>query len=194
MRFDQLSTSQPNSPNNFQWGDPLASMLLGQVASGQLLTSNVPIHTWDTDYLAFFIEDKIQVTPKLTLTLGVRYDYPTPIAIRQDTFSAIDLNLANPAAGGIPGAYRFGREADGLLQSKSEWAPRLALGYAINDKTVLRLGYGVIYAQSNAGPTPLSWTVFSLRFSAPDGSSFRSGWVTDNRETSAGDAGCTSPP
>ena len=150
LRFDQLSTSQPNSPNNFQWGDPLASMLLGQVASGQLLNSNVPIHTWDTDYLAFFIEDKVQVTPKLTLTLGVRYDYPTPIAIRQDTFSAIDLNLANPAAGGIPGAYRFGREADGLLQSKNEWAPRVALGYAINDKTVLRVGYGLIYAQSNA--------------------------------------------
>ncbi len=100
--------------------------------------------------MAFFIEDKVQVTPKLTLTLGVRYDYPTPIAIRQDTFSAIDLNLANPAAGGIPGAYRFGREADGLLQSKNEWAPRVALGYAINDKTVLRVGYGLIYAQSNA--------------------------------------------
>jgi hypothetical protein len=125
-------------------------MLLGQVASAQLLVSNVPRHTWDTDYLAFFLEDKVQVTPKLTLTLGVRYDYPTPLQIRQSTFSSLDLNLANPAAGGILGAYRFGTEADGLLQSKSEWAPRLALGYAVNDKTVLRLGYGVIYAQSNA--------------------------------------------
>ena len=150
MVFNQLSTSQPNSPNFGSWGDSLASMLLGEVWSGQLLKSGIAKHTWDTRYAALYLEDKIQLTPKLTATLGLRYDYPTPIAIRQSSFSAIDLLLANPSAGGIPGAYRFGQDADGLLQSYNEWGPRLALAYAVNDKTVLRAGYGVIYAQSNA--------------------------------------------
>ena len=150
FNFNQLSTSQPNSLNFGSWGDSLASMLLGEVQSGRLLISGIEKHTWDTEYYALHIQDKIQVTPKLTATLGVRYDYPTPIKIRQSNFSAIDLNLANPAAGGLPGAYRFGRGADGLLQSSNEWAPRLGLAYLLNDKTVLRLGYGIIYAQSNA--------------------------------------------
>ncbi len=150
MNFNQLSTSQPNSPDFGRWGDSLASMLLGEVYSGTLLVSGIERHTWDTNYLAIFLDDKIALTPKLTLTLGLRYDYPTPIAIREDSYAIVDLNLANPAAGGLPGAYRFGRDADGLLQSKNEWAPRLALAYALDDKTVLRAGYGIIYAQSNA--------------------------------------------
>ncbi len=150
MNVDQLSTSQPNSPNFGSWGDSLASMLTGEIFSAQLLESGVEKHTWDTNYFAFFLEDKVQLTPRLTATLGLRYDYPTPIAIRQSNFSAIDLNLSNPKAGGLLGAYRFGQEADGLLQSKNEWAPRLGLAYSLNDRTILRVGYALIYAQSNA--------------------------------------------
>lgn len=147
--FDRLSTSQPNSPNFGRWGDAFASFLLGEVYSGNFLVNPTrPIY--DTRYLAFFFEDKLQVTPKLTLSLGIRYDLPWPIREREDRISGVDLYLPNSAAAGRPGAFVFGNDAAGPKLHKTEWAPRVAAAYQINRKTVLRSGFGIIYAQANA--------------------------------------------
>lgn len=147
--FNNLSTSQPNSPNVNRYGDSVASLLVGDVFSSNRLV-NPTEAIYDTRYMAFFFEDKIQLTPKLTFTAGLRYDLPWPIDARDDIVSAIDPTLPNPAADGLPGAHVFGNDAVKPELDKDEWGPRLALAYSLNEKTVIRAGFGIIYAQSNA--------------------------------------------
>lgn len=127
----------------------MASMLLGEVFSGTLRRNTIS-NGFDTRYLALFIDDKFQVSPRLTLSLGLRYEAPWPISSYNDVFSLVDLRKPNPAAGGLPGAYSFGNAARPFGLSKNEFGPRLALAYKLNDKTVVRSGFGIIYAQTNA--------------------------------------------
>lgn len=148
FHFNKFATSQPNSPSFSTWGDAAASMLLGQVFRGYRRV-NPTDNIFYTTYSAVFFEDKIQLTPKLTMSLGLRYEIPTPIRVEDGAWSVIDLDLPNPAAGGIPGAHVFGD--DGRPDTDyNEWSPRVSLAYRLNDKTVIRSGFGLIYAQSNA--------------------------------------------
>ena len=147
--FSNLSTSQPNSPNANRWGDPFASLLLGQVYSATVRVNPVPA-TYNTKYIAAYLEDKYQITPRLTVSLGLRYEVPWPIREAEDRISAIDLAKPNPVAGNRPGAYLFGNEAVAPQLDLREWGPRLAIAFRLNNKTVIRSGFGIIYAQSNA--------------------------------------------
>ncbi len=149
FQFNRQSTSQPNSPNFSNWGDSVASMLVGDVFSSERLVNPIDA-IYDTNYLAFFAEDKFQVSQKLTLSLGLRYDLPWSIKERNENISAIDFNLANPNAGGLPGAYVFGNDRIRPDLDTTQWAPRLAMAYRWNEKTVIRAGFGLIYAQTNA--------------------------------------------
>jgi hypothetical protein len=144
-----LSTSQPDSPHFSAWGDSSASLLLGQIYSGDFRINPVPA-TYNTKYVAAYLEDKYQITPRLTASLGVRYEVPWPIREAENRIAAIDLSKSNPAAGGIPGAYVFGNDAVTPSLDLREWSPRLALAYRLDNKTVIRSGFGLIYAQSNA--------------------------------------------
>jgi hypothetical protein len=45
--------------------------------------------------------------PKLTANLGFRYEIPTPVTEAHGQQSFMNPKLANPGAGGIPGAYEF---------------------------------------------------------------------------------------
>ena len=149
-RFDFRNTasSQPNSPNFSRWGDGLASMLQGDVFSGLRLVGPIT-GNYEGDYFAWYVEDKVQVTKKFTASLGLRYEIARPVRERDDIISAIDLGLANPAAGGIPGAYVFGNDSVVPPLDMSNWGPRVGLAYSVNDKTVIRAGIGLIYTQSN---------------------------------------------
>ncbi len=144
-----LSTSQPNSPNFQTWGEPVASLLLGQMFSGTVRLNPVPA-TYNTRYLAMFVEDKFQVSPKLTLSLGLRYEIPWAIREADSRIAIVDPNLANPSAGGLPGAYVYGNENVTPPLNLRDVGPRLGLAYRVNQKTVIRSGFGIIYAQSNA--------------------------------------------
>jgi hypothetical protein len=162
FNFVNLETSQPNSPNYSAWGYPLASFLMGQVDSASKLGGSEK-RVLEQYYLAFFVDDKIQVSPKLTLTLGLRYDIPW--AYRDNKrFSGIDLALPNPGAGNRPGAYVFGAEKLAPPIDWGEWGPRVGLAYTLNDKTVVRAGYGILYAQTNA--TSLGGYQFGNAFEA----------------------------
>jgi outer membrane receptor protein involved in Fe transport len=88
-----------------------------------------------SDY-AFFAQDDLRLTPKLTLNLGVRYDYqklacPTV----QNTDS---LLLAN------------GIDTSSCPKDKNNLAPRLGFSYAFDEKTVIRGGYGIFYGRTPA--------------------------------------------
>lgn len=143
-------------------GDPFASFLLGQVQ-----TSNYQIPaftTWNGQYHAGYINDDFKVTNKLSLTIGLRFDYQTPWTERYNRFSTFDPSAPNPAAGGIPGAMVFAGSGAGRTGSRTfddvpadAWGPRFGFAYRLLDRTVLRGGYGIYYAGSafGNGATPI---------------------------------------
>ena len=149
-RFDFRNTasSLPNSPNFSRWGDGLASMLQGDVFQGLRLIGPIT-GLYEGDYMAWYVEDKIQITPKFTASLGLRYEIARPVREAGNVMSAMDLRLANPAAGGIPGAYVFGNDPIVPATDMTNWGPRIGLAYSVNDKTVIRTGIGIVYTQSN---------------------------------------------
>jgi len=156
--FDSNSTSQPNDPANFgTWGNSFASFLLGEVsyASRQI---PAPIVYQSTQQYALYAEDSIKVTPKLTLTLGLRYEIPIYLRERNGNMSFLSLTAPNAAAGGRPGALIFLGKGPGrtgtfnmLGHYYKSFAPRTGLAYQINNKTVLRMGYGIFRLPTNVG-------------------------------------------
>ena len=76
--------------------------------------------------MGWFVQDQWRVTPKLTITPGVRFEY-THIPQPPQT------NPAFPQTGRIP------------TNHASNFAPRFGFAYAINSKTSFRAGYGLFY-------------------------------------------------
>jgi len=85
----------------------------------------------------FFVLDKWQVSRKLTLNYGLRYELPT-VAYTING-NATELNPNQTAiVGGTPG-YHF------TAPNHADWAPRLGFAYRITEKTVFRAGGGIYY-------------------------------------------------
>ena len=106
----------------------------------------------------FFAQDTFKLRPRLTLNYGLRYDLDIPASEAFDRFSMVDPNLPNPGAGGILGAYTYfgsgtGRNGRTRPQDtyKKAFGPRVGFAYSINDKTVLRGGYGIFYQPLKEG-------------------------------------------
>ena len=82
---------------------------------------------------------------KLTLNLGVRYEFATPQWEDQNRLSNYD-----PIANTLIQA-KYGGLYDRTLvhPDKNNWAPRVGLAYQITPKTVVRSGYGISYIHFN---------------------------------------------
>ena len=96
----------------------------------------------------FYGQDSWKVTRKLTLDLGLRYDYMRYYQEQHGRSPNFSPTLANPTAGGHPGAVIY--QATCSLQFREKlpaaFGPRLGLAYQVAPKTVLRGGL--------ASPTP----------------------------------------
>jgi outer membrane receptor protein involved in Fe transport len=165
-----FTNQQTGNPANIgTTGDSLASALLGAPGSiyfaAQKFDFNFP--SW-----APFFEDRWQVTPKLSVTLGFRYDYTHSPHLTEDMTSLLDPATGNWLIGGgklpppcdtthqapcIPGDGNlanipFGdkiRVADnpdiGPKAVRTNFGPRLGFAWRPRDKTVVRGGYGLVY-------------------------------------------------
>src|SRR5882672_9178565 len=92
-----------------------------------------------------YVQDDFKVSPKLTLNLGLRYEFATPQYEK-------DNHLANydPATGKLIQAK------DGSLYDRSgvdpdfnNFAPRIGVAYMLTPRTTIRSGYGVSYVHFN---------------------------------------------
>ncbi len=84
----------------------------------------------------FFIQDDWRVSPKVTLNLGVRYDYQT----------IAKPPIQNPNAALVAAGF----DTSFQPKDKNNLAPRFGISYAFNEKTVLRGGYGMFFARTTA--------------------------------------------
>lgn len=160
-------TSQyPGGPG----GTGLSDFLLGTFSSASgNPTGFDPL--LDTSYWAWYAQDQIKMTKKLTLNLGVRWDYWTPPVERYNRWVAFDQNtgelvftLKNPLdfqTNDSPG----GALPRGLFENwkKTNFSPRVGLAYLLTPNTTIRAGGGMYYSQGMA-----NFQIFSsLGFGGP---------------------------
>lgn len=151
--FNRLGTSGYDAQGNSlaATGDPFASFLLGQVHSA---AQTIPVEpTFRETYSAFWINDEFKVNDKLTLTLGLRFDYQSARTEVNDLYSTFDPNTPNPGAGGLPGALIFAGEGPGRSgrrkfenPDKDAWGPRVGFAYRLGERQTVRGGYGIYYS------------------------------------------------
>jgi hypothetical protein len=146
--FNFRETSLNGSPLT---GNSFASFLLGWVDTANIST---PQHVQSTrPYYAWFVQDDIKMTPRLTLNVGLRYDLDLPPREQYDRASTFDFETPNPGAGNLPGAMIFAGEGPGRAGTRTfedtyyrAFNPRLGLAYQLNRLTVVRMGYGISHS------------------------------------------------
>jgi Carboxypeptidase regulatory-like domain/TonB-dependent Receptor Plug Domain/TonB dependent receptor len=118
-----------------------ADGLLGLTQSTQL--TNVFFVDQRLWMLAGFAEDDWKVTRKLTLNLGLRYDFATPALEANNQMANFDPT----GAGSLVFAQGGSLENRALVQvNKKNFGPRVGFAYSIDPKTVIRGGYGIYYS------------------------------------------------
>ncbi|HLJ49550.1 MAG TPA: carboxypeptidase regulatory-like domain-containing protein [Bryobacteraceae bacterium] len=90
-----------------------------------------------------FAQDKWVATPKLTIDIGLRWEFYPPATPAHTAgfsqFNPVNDTLEIAGVGGVPSNV-------GLKTHYKDFAPRLGIAYRLNDKTVVRTGFGISYA------------------------------------------------
>jgi hypothetical protein len=127
-----------------------ASFLLGQVDNTSISRPTHP--RMGKKQLGIYVQDSWKITRKLTLDYGLRYDYSTYLKEEYGRAADFSVNTPNPAVGGILGAAVYEATCNCNFAHNYPFAfgPRLGVAYQINSKTVLRAGFGIVYAGTEA--------------------------------------------
>jgi hypothetical protein len=132
---------------NDPYAGALADFLAGRTSDASIAIGNperlVYVNTWFLN-----AGDSWQVTPKLNINFGVRDDYEGPLHDSLKDMSVFRPALTATAGLGIQGA-QISSLYNGYHKSIS---PRAGISYAVNDKTVLRSGFGFYFDTPNLNP------------------------------------------
>jgi outer membrane receptor protein involved in Fe transport len=140
--FDVAPTRGNLRFQNTFTGHAFADFLLGYPNRAEL--TNVFVVNQELRSQSFFVQDDWKPTDHLTVNLGLRYDFMTPPTEKDNRMANFD-----PSGAGALVFARDGSLADRALvkPDKNNFAPRMGAIYRINDKTLIRGGYGVFYNQ-----------------------------------------------
>ncbi len=146
LRMDRAGANVPRGQFTFNGeltGNPIADFLIGYAAQSQSPEGILPVQFRQKTYAGYF-QDEWKATRKLTLNLGIRYDYVSPTVEKNGIQRALRLDR--------PGGYLYpetpspvtGREPIPLYRGeKTRFWPRIGLAYRPAERWVVRAGFGV---------------------------------------------------
>ncbi len=162
--YNGLYTSIPGQSFT---GYGVADFLTNQMNSASI--TNEPVINDEQGYTAAYFEDNWRATPKLTVQLGLRYDYFQPYK-EMAGYQANFVALAGTAGTGVgtylipsiarnvalPPAFLNLLQKDHInlqyddnsrlaTEQKMAFAPRIGLAYQVDSRTVVRAGFGIFY-------------------------------------------------
>ncbi len=148
-----------------------ASFLIGQIDKGSFTQYLQQEFGARFRAISPYVQDDWKVNQKLTLNLGLRYDFFPSITEVHNAESFFNPNLANPVTG-LNGALEFTGHGAGTCNCSSpvnnyykNFGPRVGLAYQVDSKTVIRASYGVMFTHGNA-VGGLNTSLGTLGFSA----------------------------
>ncbi|MCE5310187.1 MAG: carboxypeptidase regulatory-like domain-containing protein [Acidobacteriales bacterium] len=152
--------ADPNTSSAYA-GNEIATALLGYPTSGSVIIPITPAYRGK--YYALFFQDDWKITRKLTLNLGLRWDYETPVVERYNRQTAgfafgvpspISAQVKNasgaancPACANLTGGLLYagtsGSDRFAFEPDRNNFQPRIGVAYSLDSKTVLRGGFGL---------------------------------------------------
>lgn len=157
--FDRNFTSDPN--NTGSTGDPMASFLLGTASaiSQDFLLVWPGIRTME---IGSYFQDDWKVNSRLTLNIGVRYEYTPPPVEVSNRWANFDIVTGKLKIAG----YNSDRQA-GVQNDANNLAPRFGFAYKLMPNTIVRGGYGIFFNTQGNGSA-----LFRLHRQLPFGPSY----------------------
>jgi hypothetical protein len=152
-QFTRSWTSSNPQVTDANAGNAIASFLLGDMSSGTVTLNNTPYQSWR--YPVVFFHDDWQVSRRLTLNLGLRWDYESPMVERYNRqLRGFDFNAKSPyqvpgydLRGGLLFAGVGGQPRGAYNPDKNNIQPRFGLAYKMFESKplVFRGGIGLYY-------------------------------------------------
>jgi outer membrane receptor protein involved in Fe transport len=148
-QFNGFFTQDPAMPDTT--GDPFADFLLGFPQSTKREVGSAQAYLRQNSYAAY-VQDDWKVNSRLTLNLGVRYEYVTP-------YSEARNNLLNLDYSALPAAPKLVRVSSAVDPDRKNFAPRAGLAWRLppvfgkGGDSVFRAGYGIYYSPEIAVET-----------------------------------------
>src|SRR3954454_6103224 len=158
LTFSRNQSNQNPLVSSSTQGDGLASALLG-FGSGGVMSIDYPT-AQTAGYFGTYMNDDWRISRKLTLNLGLRYDFDIPRTDRYNRLNWLDLSAPSPLAdnptlkalfpGRLNGLMRFTDDKNRNLYNGdyNNVQPRLGFAYAVDQKTSIRGAYGLFYVVS----------------------------------------------
>jgi outer membrane receptor protein involved in Fe transport len=120
-------------------GSGISDLLLGYPTFTIQAVANNPL-TLRSQAYNFYAQDDWRILPRLTLNLGVRYEYEVPAYDPTNRMSTLDLKTGQIVTLGKNGYSRSGIQSD-----FNNFAPRIGLAWSPASSLVVRAGYGIFY-------------------------------------------------
>lgn len=154
--FKEINADAPRGTIGFTGaytGNSIADFLLGDANTASLNEGNFTgwynSHGWD-----FFAQDDWKVTPRVTVNLGLRYEYESPLVEEHDRVSFVDLTYPGGryVTPNVAAAKAIDSPLVGTINSRNitkpdynNFAPRVGFAFRPTQRTVIRGGFGIFY-------------------------------------------------
>ena len=149
--FSNLFTDLPGTANT---GTPFASFLLGQVQQFSIDLQQQQVRN-RAHFQEYFVQDTWRVSDRLTVNGGLRYTLNFPSTENDDQAAVFNLQTQELEYLGRDGQSRAARQLH-----KLNLAPRLGIVGRVADRTVARIGYGLVFIEMAGITTPFTTPVF----------------------------------